>query len=292
MWENELTTIPNPTPETALALSNAEEFSDAASILKAFAKVLVLREKVAGKAKFQRAQFPRKELETHFAKGEPARFHRNFRLDMEVLLSQADSFLELFVELNESEWAPNRTVMKDPNFRMGDLLKAFIEEDIGPLEEAAEGRPFTLPVLASFLQQLSKGYFIAFRDAAWPELPLKTWEKGYCPICGSFPAFGETDTDRNRILYCHLCESPFDYPWNRCPICAEPDVELKILELPGRPGYPIVLCEGCGRYLKHVDRSRTDDAPEFPFVDLVTFDIDALAQKQGYLKPSLSSFGY
>jgi FdhE protein len=103
---------------------------------------------------------------------------------------------------------------------------------------------------------------------------------------------GEIDGKRARMLFCHLCETGYPHPREKCPICAEPDAEIKTLELPDRAGYTIALCKGCGRYVKHVDRRRASDAPRFPFSDLVTLDIDALAQRQGYLKPTLTSFGF
>ncbi|TET35604.1 MAG: formate dehydrogenase accessory protein FdhE [Planctomycetota bacterium] len=280
-----------PAPDIALALAAKEEFAHAEDLLRAFARVLPLRDALRTETKIRRADFPRSELEKLFLKGEPVRYHGNFRLGTELLVSHSKGFLDLFTEINSGAWAANRDAICRDDFPLAEMFESFVEEKLEPLEKAAEGQPFSLPVLASFLQQVLKGWFIAFRDAVWPELPMHAWGKGYCPVCASFAAMGERDGEGNRNLFCHLCDTRYPYPWGECPICADPAASIKVLELPEKAGYTLALCEKCDCYVKHVDRSRVPDAPAYPFVDLVTFDIDVLAQKQGYKKPTLSSFG-
>jgi FdhE protein len=113
------------------------------------------------------------------------------------------------------------------------------------------------------------------------------WNRGYCPFCGSWPAFIEARIG-THTLRCSYCALGWSLQSHRCVYCgnegedfvaAAPDVN--------QPQRRVELCGRCGGYTKVIE---VEDATLFPLVaieDLATVNLDQGAMNRGYRRPEL-----
>ena len=119
---------------------------------------------------------------------------------------------------------------------------------------------------------------------------LASWNRGYCPACGSWPAIAEV-VNQHRMLRCSFCAAAWELTTYSCIHCGEageafvtaaPDVERKDRRLE--------LCGSCGSYLKTVDVGELSPFPLIAVSDMETMDLDIAAVEHHYGRPPLRSF--
>ena len=119
---------------------------------------------------------------------------------------------------------------------------------------------------------------------------LNTWDRGYCPLCGSWPTLIERVGDARR-LRCSLCASAWEVPDGSCAYCGERGEGFGVITPDvSRPGRTIDTCRTCKGYAKSVD---TDASAPFPLVaitDLDSMDLDLFAMQIGFARPALKNF--
>jgi len=113
------------------------------------------------------------------------------------------------------------------------------------------------------------------------------WSRGYCPFCGSWPAFIEA-RGGTRALRCSYCALEWALASNSCVYCgnagsdfvtAAPDVQ--------QPQRRVELCGRCSGYTKVIE---VEDPTPFPLLaieDLATMSLDQGAMDRGYRRPEL-----
>jgi FdhE protein len=117
-----------------------------------------------------------------------------------------------------------------------------------------------------------------------------TWDRGYCPACGSWPAMAEL-TGGARHLRCSFCAAAWQPKVCRCVYCAEegpaftlaaPDEEC--------PTWRLELCAACGGYLKSIEAAAPSTYPLLAVDDMETTPLDIAAMNRRYLRPPLPDF--
>ncbi|MEQ1909787.1 MAG: formate dehydrogenase accessory protein FdhE [Vicinamibacterales bacterium] len=119
---------------------------------------------------------------------------------------------------------------------------------------------------------------------------LDTWARGYCPLCGSWPALAERHGDSRR-LRCSLCAAAWELPGDRCLYCGESGELFAVLTPDAsRPGRTIETCRGCKGYAKVLDTDTSIPFPLLALADLDSMDLDMAAMHAGFARPALKSF--
>ena len=117
--------------------------------------------------------------------------------------------------------------------------------------------------------------------------PLDDWDRGYCPFCGSWPAFIEAH-DGTHTLRCSYCALGWSLQSHRCVYCgnagedfvaAAPDVS--------QPQRRVELCGHCSGYTKVIDVREPTPFPLLAIEDLATMNLDQGAMNRGYRRPEL-----
>ncbi len=116
---------------------------------------------------------------------------------------------------------------------------------------------------------------------------LRSWSRGECPACGSWPALAEA-RDGKRHARCSFCGADWILRADACVYCAASgDTFLTATADEAHAGRRIELCRACGGYLKQVDVPTETAFAILPVLDLETQRLDVLAAGRGYARPSM-----
>ena len=119
---------------------------------------------------------------------------------------------------------------------------------------------------------------------------LEAWPHGYCPACGSWPAFGE-DSNLSRQLRCSFCGVSWRPRDPGCTYCAGQSSHLTSLRAKPDAAYRAELCSGCGGYLKWLTPPEPTPFELLAVEDLASTPLDVLAVQRGFGRPSLPELG-
>jgi formate dehydrogenase maturation protein FdhE len=116
---------------------------------------------------------------------------------------------------------------------------------------------------------------------------LKSWDRGYCPCCGSWPVLIEV-VNGPRALRCSFCAASWVLASQRCVYCgnAGDDFVAAAPDL-SRTDRRIELCGACGSYTKVIDVAALTPFPLLAIEDLASVDLDRGAMTRGYGRPKL-----
>lgn len=186
------------------------------------------------------------------------------RLDPERL------FTEAFVQHRDHVWELASLAGVDADLlntiaalSVAPLLRAYAERLVPLLERADDGTP----------------------DGA-------AWQKGYCPVCGAWPALAELrGVELRRFLRCSACGSAWPARRLFCPYCGNDDFKsLSHLRAEGEGRFRVDTCQRCNGYLKSANAF--DPAPPelLPLEDLTSVDLDVAAIEAGFHRPADAGF--
>lgn len=168
-----------------------------------------------------------------------------------------------------------------------DLLEAAIRDDyprLGLLAAATGAEPAALhavaPLLAMPLLQACAG--------SWQQHVPRNWDRGYCPVCGAWPALAEArGLEGSRRLRCGRCGSDWGVAWLRCPFCGADDhnrLGALVSEATG-PTRKLDVCFACHGYVKTLTALTATPAGDVSIADLETVDLDLAALARGFGRP-------
>jgi FdhE protein len=119
-----------------------------------------------------------------------------------------------------------------------------------------------------------------------------SWEKGYCPICGSQAGLSVLKEEGRRNFICHFCYHRWTAQRIYCPYCQNRDGEhLHYIYAEEEKGYRIDICDSCRMYIKTVDIRELDHAFYPPLEQISTLHLDMKANEKGYHSPLLNQKG-
>jgi FdhE protein len=127
----------------------------------------------------------------------------------------------------------------------------------------------------------------------WASSISKGWVEGYCPVCGSWPAFAEVrGIERSRYFRCGRCGGEWHARALRCPYCDTIDHDELVALVPenggenGGSNAAIDACRRCLGYVKTLTRLQGCPPDTVMIEDLATVDLDVAALEHGYAHPS------
>lgn len=113
-----------------------------------------------------------------------------------------------------------------------------------------------------------------------------SWQKGYCPVCGSLPSLLLLEAEGERRASCSWCASRWGLPRLQCPYCDNRYHEsLGYLFAEGEPSSRAHYCRLCKHYFKQLDLRERLDPPCLPLEEWTTLHLDLLAQQEGWRQP-------
>lgn len=123
----------------------------------------------------------------------------------------------------------------------------------------------------------------------WGSSLAESWVHGYCPVCGSWPAFAEVrGIERSRYFRCGRCGGAWHAEMLSCPYCSIRDHNELVALVPEKAGSHAVIeaCKRCLGYVKTFTRLQGCPPAAVMLDDLASVDLDVAALDQGYTRPS------
>jgi hypothetical protein len=109
--------------------------------------------------------------------------------------------------------------------------------------------------------------------AVWSE-----WTRIVCPCCGGSPDIALRERGTQRTLVCARCDAQWRTAHQGCLSCRT-DEEPTIARISSRElGYDLVMCNGCGRFLKERPRRGVQS---FIVERALTTELDLAAEQRG-----------
>ncbi len=134
--------------------------------------------------------------------------------------------------------------------------------------------------------------FLYACNRRWASSISASWVEGYCPVCGSLPAFAEVrGIERNRYFRCGRCGGEWHARALYCPYCDMTDhdelISLVPEKAPEKAGSNAVIdaCQRCLGYVKTFTRLQGCPPGAVMLEDLASVDLDVAAIEHGFARP-------
>ncbi len=168
-------------------------------------------------------------------------------------------------------------------------LAAAVNEDGLELEAVAEGTGLAGALVRGLAPLLALPLLQACGRVWAPRAPVG-WNRGWCPVCGAWPALAEElGLDAGRRLRCLRCGIGWPTSVLRCPYCETTEPERLGALVPeadasGRTRR-VDTCRACRGYLKVISRLTAAPPSDVALLDLDTVELDVAALEHGYRRP-------
>lgn len=165
------------------------------------------------------------------------------------------------------------------------LATALVTDTGDVLRETAGRLGIDPPLLGSLLRFTLFAGFTALNAEAELLRRGVSWDRGYCPTCGSPPLLAEfRGLDQSRHLRCGLCAASWEAARQWCPACGNRDHEtLGFLAKEGEEArYRVATCDRCKAAVKTL--STLSELPPLMLLvaDAATLHLDLVAAERGY----------
>lgn len=149
------------------------------------------------------------------------------------------------------------------------------------LARAANGIGVDARVLAFWITELLAPLAMARGrrlSGAVAEMP---WNRGYCPVCGSWPGFVRREASGGGVMACSFCAATWRFSRRECPFCEAPGPSAQVYAVPGFDSERVVVCRRCNHYLAELaDDALAGYPPEAAGLALAPLEL--LARQHGH----------
>lgn len=168
------------------------------------------------------------------------------------------------------------------------LMEDYLLAQRDPLESHAEALGLSTAELVSSCQQAAHPQLVSLREENFGAHE-GAWAMGHCPCCGALPCMAQVGIAGLRSLLCPNCYASYGFARHRCPGCGH--AGLVTLTMDAWPRLLLEKCPECSAYLKTWDLAAGDPPCPYPYIDIVTGDVDEAAELQGLKRLSLGVMG-
>lgn len=167
------------------------------------------------------------------------------------------------------------------NFINKETVRAWFEKS--ELPDAVLAGNVNGRLLEDIIQASLRPLLASYSKTVLSHITQEEWRKGYCPVCGGKPDFAFLEKEYGaRWLVCSRCDTEWLFQRLECPYCGAVDQSALSYFTDDKGLYRLYVCERCKCYLKTIDLRQAESDVLIPLERLLTLDIDAQAQENGY----------
>ena len=192
-------------------------------------------------------------------------------------------------------------------FDIGPLLGDALNGDADSISRAAAAGGYDETAFAQLVELALQPVLWAAAERCAGLTDIDRWDRGYCPVCGAWPALAELiGAEKRRVLRCGRCGTSWSWLVLLCPYCGNDDHRTLGTLIPTRedvraeggsaaagaagPGRTmsrdrVDTCERCHGYLKSVATFSSVPTSRLAAEDAATLDLDVGALAAGYSRP-------
>jgi FdhE protein len=165
------------------------------------------------------------------------------------------------------------------------FLRALMEGDSEGAEGLVRSIGADLRTVGFVMGQVAKPLVEKRAQALEPLIRDLSWNKGYCPLCGSMPEISFLQGDEGqRWLKCSFCSHEWRFARLVCPFCESDDhANLLVHYIAGREEERVEACNGCHRYVLSIDLRQRPDRSVLDVAAIGLVHLDVIAQQKGLL---------
>jgi FdhE protein len=200
----------------------------------------------------------------------------------EITLSMATAVKEGMPKLSENIDKISGLIQED-KIKSADYFKALIDDN-----KASDdwGKNLKIsPSNASFLMSLVLRVILERRaKEITAALGAFDWEKGYCPICGSFPSIALIEEEGGkRFLHCSSCGQYWRFTRISCPYCEKEELKgMDYFYIENKTQESAFVCDKCKKYLVTIYRAGKIFARDMDISAISMIHMDIIMQGKGY----------
>lgn len=227
--------------------------------------------------------------------GLPARGRTPFLAGAEVALSPAfaGSWVKRLIATACRSGAPNMAALRGIEDGPIDFLALF-QAALCQQSDGLKTIALELEVEPAAFGAVAELAPIPFLQACGRRLATpKTWNEGYCPVCGAWPALAEMrGIERSRYLRCGRCGGEWPFHPLVCSYCGMKDHEQLVSLVPesGATARKVDACKRCLGYIKSFTTLQAAPAGRIMIDDLASVDLDLAAMGRGYRRAEGAGF--
>lgn len=168
------------------------------------------------------------------------------------------------------------TVFRNRGDRFLEIIREHgLEEDLSTFFAVYLSRLFRMKAVGHLCEDIT---FFNFKD----------WQKGYCPVCGHWPAMAYVDSrDESRLLWCLNCGTTWPFGRYECIYCPNQDKgQLELIAPDDEQSFQVQACTSCREYLKELHSEVSVEKVPFDAYFLGTHAMDFFARGQGFVHES------
>ena len=199
--------------------------------------------------------------------------------------------LDRLIRIASSAGTPQMSTVKaalHADMEMAPLFAAALCQDSDRIKEIAAVSSVDAAALQATIALLPIPFLHAC-NRRWAHSISPSWVEGYCPVCGSWPAFAEVrGIERNRYFRCGRCGGEWHARALYCPYCAMSDHDELVALVPEQGGSNAVIdaCQRCLGYVKTFTRLQGCSPGAVMIEDLTSADLDVAAVEHGFARSS------
>jgi len=284
----------------AAMLEHKPEIEAAVSLQRhLMGRVMDLTE-ILGAGRVPRLSLPPKYLTAKLAAGIPALTREPIQIPVDTIRPTLVGLVRSLAEGGGGEaTADIRSAIEEGRIDAGALLTLALRREQGALRAAATRAGLGHDLLwlvadlavGPFAHALLQSVFGHAGEGSPVRTALDAWPRGYCPLCGSWPAFIEL-LGTTRVLRCAFCAAAWQVNAGSCLYCNKSGGNLQALEPEAsRPGRVVETCTECRGYTKVLPADAPLPFPLLALADLDSMDLDLAAMQRGCARPAIKQFG-
>jgi len=236
-----------------------------------------------------------REIKEAYEQGQPILARSNFALEEKEVVQLLDKLTELIKDISQFKATAMEleSKLKDKNF-VREGIDAVLTDNHAFFRTQGEKFP-DHPGIVSFLFYSSvTPLAVKIARSILALLPENDHDHSRCPICGSLPLLSSLEgKEGRRYNYCSFCLTKYKSARLNCVFC---NYEYKkdhfYFHSQELPGFRVDVCDQCKQYIKTVDFRKLDQNVIAVLDDLASLALDIKARELGYLRPTLSFWGF
>ena len=167
-------------------------------------------------------------------------------------------------------------------FTLNELVKATLSGKDDIARGIAAGANIELDLVQVLVLWSLQPILEAFSEALQGRVDFATWDKGFCPVCGSYTRLGYMTGPGGRLyLKCQICGHEWYFSRLTCPFCGnnEPGT-IGFYTIGNDRRFRLYVCKKCGNYWKVVDENVAGTNVPRKLYDVWTLKLDLVAKEK------------